>query len=89
MSTALHHDVVSPRIEERLRTGELTEAQVDAFREFLERVDRDLLHHRDHHRQRVHPLVPRRAGDGRRARATSSGSSRCSRTSSWSRPCCG
>jgi hypothetical protein len=45
MSTALHHDVVSPRIEQRLRTGELAEAQVDAFREFLERVERDLLHH--------------------------------------------
>jgi hypothetical protein len=46
MSKALHHDLVSPRIEERLRDGELAEAQVDAFREFLDRVDRDLLHHR-------------------------------------------
>jgi hypothetical protein len=46
MTTALRHDVVSPRIEERLRTGELTSTQVDAFRDFLERVDRDLLHHR-------------------------------------------
>src|SRR4051794_17146888 len=46
MSTALHHDVISPRIEQRLRTGELAEAQVDAFREFLERVDRELLQHR-------------------------------------------
>jgi hypothetical protein len=46
MTTALQHDLVSPRIEERLRTGELTEAQVDAFRDFLDRVDRDLLHHR-------------------------------------------
>src|SRR3954471_12434657 len=45
MATALHHDLISPRIEERLRSGELAEAQVDAFREFLERVDRDLLHH--------------------------------------------
>jgi hypothetical protein len=46
MTTALHHDLLSPRIEERLRAGELSEAQVDAFREFLDRVDRDLLHHR-------------------------------------------
>jgi hypothetical protein len=37
---------VSPRIEERLRKGELTPRQVDEFREFLADVDRDLLHHR-------------------------------------------
>jgi len=46
MSTAMHHDLVSPRIEERLRLGQLTEEQVDAFREFLDRVEHDLLHHR-------------------------------------------
>ena len=46
MATALRHDLVSPRIEERLRSGDLTSAQVEAFREFLDRVDRDLLHHR-------------------------------------------
>jgi hypothetical protein len=46
MATALHHDLISPRILERLRQGDLTEAQVDKFREFLDRVDRDLLHHR-------------------------------------------
>jgi hypothetical protein len=46
MTTATQHDVVSPRISERLRRGELTEAQVDDFREFLDRVDRELLHHR-------------------------------------------
>jgi hypothetical protein len=46
MATALHRDLVSPRIEERLRGGELAEAQVDAFRDFLDRVDRELLHHR-------------------------------------------
>jgi hypothetical protein len=46
MTTALHHDLVSPRIRERLRRGELTEEQVDEFRDFLDRVDRDLLHHR-------------------------------------------
>lgn len=46
MSTAMHHDLVSPRIEERLRRGQLTDEQVDAFREFLDRVERDLLHHR-------------------------------------------
>jgi hypothetical protein len=46
MATALHHDLVSPRIEERLRRGQLTRGQVDEFRDFLERVDRDLWHHR-------------------------------------------
>jgi hypothetical protein len=46
MATALHRDLVSPRVEERLRRGELSEAQVQEFRDFLERVDRDLLHHR-------------------------------------------
>ncbi len=45
MATALHHDLVSPRILERLSRGDLTERQVDGFREFLARVDRDLLHH--------------------------------------------
>jgi hypothetical protein len=37
---------VSPRIEDRLRRGELTRRQVDDFRAFLAEVDRDLLHHR-------------------------------------------
>src|SRR6266545_6110403 len=37
---------VSPRIEERLRRGELTPQQVEDFRAFLADVDRDLLHHR-------------------------------------------
>src|SRR4051794_1697020 len=46
MSKTLQHDVVSPRIEERLRDGELAEEQVEGFREFLDRVDRDLFHHR-------------------------------------------
>jgi hypothetical protein len=46
MSTATHHDLVSARIDERLRQGQLTEEQVEGFREFLDRVDRDLLHHR-------------------------------------------
>jgi hypothetical protein len=45
MTTAVQHDLVSPRIEERLRRGELTEQQVDAFRAFLDRVESDLLHH--------------------------------------------
>ncbi|MGD0045126.1 MAG: hypothetical protein ABSE84_32790, partial [Isosphaeraceae bacterium] len=40
MTAALRHDLVSPRIEERLRSGDLTSAQVEAFREFLDRVDR-------------------------------------------------
>jgi hypothetical protein len=46
MTTALRHDLLSPRIEERLRSGDLKSAQVEAFRGFLDRVDRDLLHHR-------------------------------------------
>ena len=31
MATALRHDLVSPRIEERLRRGQLTSEQVEAF----------------------------------------------------------
>jgi len=46
MTTATQHDLVSPRILDRQRRGELTEEQVDDFRAFLDRVDRDLLHHR-------------------------------------------
>ncbi len=47
MAVALHHEVVvSPRIEQRLQRGELTLDQVEEFRDFLDRVDRDLLHHR-------------------------------------------
>ncbi len=46
MTMATHHDVISPRIDERLRRGQLTPEQVDDFRDFLERVDRDLLEHR-------------------------------------------
>ncbi len=38
--------VVSSRIEERLRRGELTPVQVEGFHEFLHEVDRELLHHR-------------------------------------------
>ena len=37
---------VSSRIEERLRRGELTQEQVEDFRDFLAEVDRDLMHHR-------------------------------------------
>jgi hypothetical protein len=46
MATATHHDLISPRVEERLRRGELTDGQVEAFGEFLDRIERDLLHHR-------------------------------------------
>lgn len=38
--------VLSPRIEDRLRRGELTASQVEAFEGFLHDVDQDLLHHR-------------------------------------------
>jgi hypothetical protein len=37
---------ISPRIDARLRDGELTPQQVDDFRDFLADVDRDLLRHR-------------------------------------------
>jgi hypothetical protein len=38
--------VLSPRIEERLRRGELTPVQAEEFEDFLHEVDHDLLHHR-------------------------------------------
>jgi hypothetical protein len=38
--------VLSSRIEERLRRGELTPAQAEEFDDFLHEVDHDLLHHR-------------------------------------------
>ena len=37
---------LSPRVEERLRRGELSEREVDDFRDFLAQVDRELMHHR-------------------------------------------
>ncbi|MFN4260207.1 MAG: hypothetical protein ACK4RK_13000 [Gemmataceae bacterium] len=50
MQATLSHSAslvsVSPRVEERLRQGELTKQQVEEFRQFLAEVDRDLLHHR-------------------------------------------
>ena len=46
MTTALHKDMVSPRVLDRLRHGQLTEQQVEEFRDFLEQVDRELFHHR-------------------------------------------
>ena len=46
MTTALQKDMVSPRVLDRLRRGQLTEQQVEEFRDFLEQVDRELFHHR-------------------------------------------
>ena len=48
MSTVLHADhlQLSERIEGRLLRGELTPRQAEDFRDFLDEVDRDLLHHR-------------------------------------------
>jgi hypothetical protein len=47
LSTSPHDlTALSPRIEERLQRGELTQAEVDDFRDFLAQVDRDLMHHR-------------------------------------------
>src|SRR5262245_25535267 len=37
---------VSSRIEEKMRDGELSQQQVDEFRDFLAEVERDLLNHR-------------------------------------------
>jgi hypothetical protein len=37
---------LSPRIEDRLQRGELTQAEVDDFRDFMAQVDRELMHHR-------------------------------------------
>ena len=37
---------VSSRIQERLHKGELTQDQVEDFRDFLVQVERDLMHHR-------------------------------------------
>jgi len=37
---------VSERIEEKLRSGELTQKQVDDFKDFLRQVDREVMHHR-------------------------------------------
>src|SRR5262245_11491357 len=37
---------ISPRIEERLRRGELSRQQVEDFRAFLDDVEHELLHHR-------------------------------------------
>jgi hypothetical protein len=46
MTTTLQKDMVSPRVLDRLRRGQLTEQQVEEFRDFLEQVDRELFHHR-------------------------------------------
>src|SRR5512135_3936960 len=48
MATVTRGDslAISPRIEERLRRGELTSDQVEGFERFLHEVDHDLLHHR-------------------------------------------
>lgn len=40
------HSTISPRIEERLQKGELTQEQVSQFQEFLAEVDREFLQHR-------------------------------------------
>ncbi|MFQ4146640.1 hypothetical protein [Chlorogloeopsis sp. ULAP02] len=43
---ALSSLTISSRIEERLHRGELTQAQVDDFRDFLAEVEREFLQHR-------------------------------------------
>lgn len=37
---------ISSRIDDKLKSGELTQAQVDDFRDFLDQVDRELMQHR-------------------------------------------
>lgn len=39
--TPAHHLTSSPRIQERLHQGELTQLQVDDFQDFLTQVDRE------------------------------------------------
>ena len=48
MATATSGTMAAPsaRIEERLRRGEFTPRQVEEFRDFLDEVDDELLHHR-------------------------------------------
>src|SRR5262249_40533204 len=48
MATVTHGEplVLSARLEDRVRRGELTGEQVDRFQDFLHDVDQDLLHHR-------------------------------------------
>jgi hypothetical protein len=46
LSTTPGSLAVSPRIEERLQRGELTQSQVDDFRDFLAAVQSELLNHR-------------------------------------------
>ncbi len=89
MTTATHHDLISPRIDERLRRGELTEEQVDDFRDFLDRVDRDLLHHRIITDNAYTRWFREGRGDATPSWCTSSASFRCSRISSWWPHCCG
>jgi hypothetical protein len=45
LTTSPTHPTPSTRIEQRLRQGELTQAQVDDFKDFLEEVDRTLFQH--------------------------------------------
>jgi hypothetical protein len=46
MTATTQKDMVSPRILDRLRRGQLTQQEVDGFRDFLEQVERELFHHR-------------------------------------------
>jgi hypothetical protein len=46
MTATIQKDMVSPRILDRLRRGQLTQQEVDGFRDFLEQVERELFHHR-------------------------------------------
>ena len=46
LTKSSHHLTVSPRIQDRLQQGELTQQQVDDFQDFLHQVDREFFQHR-------------------------------------------
>ena len=46
MTVTTQKDMVSPRILDRLRRGQLTQQEVDGIRDFLDQVEREVFHHR-------------------------------------------
>ena len=67
MTAALRHDLVSPRIEERLRRGDLTSAAGRRLSRLPGSGRPRPAPSSHHHRQCLHPLVPRRTSIGCRA----------------------
>ena len=88
MTTAIHHDLLSPRIEERLRAVSFPRPRSTRFASSLIALTATCF------TIASSLTTPIRAGfvTGRLrtpSLPTSCSSSRSSRTSSWSRPCCG